>query len=34
MDSLIDFISLMPDPFIMNELECYVFPQKAIEILT
>ena len=33
MQKLIDYISTLPDPFLMNDRECYYYPSKAVEIL-
>lgn len=32
MNKLIDYVSMRPDPFLMNERECYYYPLKAVEI--
>lgn len=32
MNKLIDYVSVRPDPFLMNERECYYYPLKALEI--
>lgn len=32
--ALIDYISVNPNPLLLNEQECYIYPSKAADILS